>query len=269
MIAAAAALAEQGRTTAHALCTITDEQLVAVTGDAADAEMVLPWLDSAVPAGERGRLLTAAVRSLIAQGAMAPEGVAAALEGREPEGDPEAPVPGALLLGVVSRRVLSPVSLTVAAEASPAALQLHLDRDGTILVEQVSEAGLHHFHMSPRDEARKAVLAHLLAPGSIEHFASAASTTVIGTASRDEIRARSDVREQVSAEARSRTLEILDRRDHGRERVHIVPGRDGVLVMQELESDGSRGPHGDSPVEAALVGRAGLEDLVDAALSSV
>lgn len=155
---AAAALARHADPGPTALGSFTDEQLMVLHGSSEAPALLTPWLDrSAGSDAERELVRSSAARGLLAGGGVAPEGTLASVEGREPFGDAEDLLPAALPTGIVGRRVYSRrrVTLTDLDDPARGAIQAFADLDGSVMQEQVSARGIHHFTMSTADSAAR------------------------------------------------------------------------------------------------------------------
>lgn len=149
----ASALARHGIDGPAALASLTEEELLALTGSGDSSRVQTPWLDRFAPDDDRRSLLiTAARRSMIARGVIALERTMAAAERRHIIDGGDDLVPAALLAGIVGRRAISQRCVTMhdlAAGDPPSmtAIQLFADAAGSVLQEQVSHGGIHHFVM--------------------------------------------------------------------------------------------------------------------------
>lgn len=150
-VAAAGALASMIDEDPSPLITLTDEELFTLYGREGEGRFASPWLDRlAVDRGQRfdvGMLSSVLRRSMIARGMIAPEAILAAAEKREPVGDPQAMAGNFLLTGILTRRNHAAVRLEAVGHAPEerGAHGIFVDRDRTVLYEQTSPAGLHHF----------------------------------------------------------------------------------------------------------------------------
>ena len=152
-VAAAGALASMVAEEPSPLITLTDEELFTLYGREGEGRFASPWLDRlAVDRGQRfdvGMLMSVLRRSMIARGMIAPEAILAAAEKREPVGDPQAMSGSFLLTGILTRRNHAAVRLEAVGHAPEerGAHGIFVDRDRTVLYEQTSPDGLHHFTM--------------------------------------------------------------------------------------------------------------------------
>ncbi|WP_053916418.1 MULTISPECIES: hypothetical protein [Brachybacterium] len=150
-VAAAGALASMLDEDPSPLITLTDEELFTLYGREGEGRFASPWLDRlAVDRGQRfdvGMLTSVLRRSMIARGMIAPEAILAAAEKREQVGDPQAMKGNFLLTGILTRRNHAAVRLEAVGHAPEerGAHGIYVDRDRTVLYEQTSPAGLHHF----------------------------------------------------------------------------------------------------------------------------
>lgn len=158
---AAGALATDLSTTPRLLTTLTDEELTALTG-AERPGQILPWLDglrSRVPEyGAQEAVLTGA-RSLRARGLTAPESTLARLESREIIGETADVRASLVVTGIIARRAVSPRRLTFSHEGEGPTLTVvfSIDSDDSVLQEQVSPDGLHHFLIQDKASAHRAL----------------------------------------------------------------------------------------------------------------
>ncbi|HEX7351808.1 hypothetical protein [Brachybacterium sp.] len=158
---AAGALAGDLGPTPRLLTTLTDEELLALTGPDRPVNR-LPWLDGLrerVPGYGFEEAVLAGARSLRARGLTAPEEALAAIESRDRIGDGSAVRAGLVVTGIISRRAAARRRLALRRESDPQGLSVafHVDSDGTILQEQVSGEGLHHFLIQDLSSALRAL----------------------------------------------------------------------------------------------------------------
>lgn len=152
-MAAAGALAPRARSGPSPLLTLTDEEMFVLYGNAGKEQFASPWLDRlAVDRGQAfdvGMLMATARRAMLARGMIAPEVVLAAAEKREVSGDPLLTSANLLITGILTRRNHAVVRLEAFSDAPEerGAHHVFVDRDGTVLHEQTSPDGLHHFMM--------------------------------------------------------------------------------------------------------------------------
>lgn len=152
-IAAAGVLAPLARSGPSPLLTLTDEEMFVLYGNAGKAQFASPWLDRlAVDRGkafDAGMLMATARRSMLARGMIAPEVVLAAAEKREVRGDPQLTRANLLITGSLTRRNHTVVRLEAFSDSPEerGAHHVFVDHDGTVLHEQTSPDGLHHFVM--------------------------------------------------------------------------------------------------------------------------
>ena len=259
-VAAAGALARHGRERAAMLCSLTDEQLEALLGSEQPDGLRTPWLDDPGRRVHAGLLRASAVRALVAQGALAPEAVVARIEERDVDGDPRRVVPSMLVLGVLARCALSPRTITVHEPTAPrgGAVVVHVDADGTLMTEQISPEGIHHFQMCPPDAVADLLLLELCAPRGVEELVGIDGTCATGTGALDEILARQDVAAHIAPDTRELAIDLADKGVDEIERIGIRIGRDAALVMRPEEGEGSD----PGRVEAVLTGSGGLTALV-------
>lgn len=160
---AAGALASDLGPTPRLLLTLTDEELLALThGD----EERTPWverLQERVPGYGVDDAVLTGTRILLARGLTAQESVLARVEEREVIGEPGAVRASLVLTGILARKADPHRRVSVSREAGEGrtAVLLHVDADGTVLQEQVSPDGLHHFLVQDTASALRA-LGHLL-----------------------------------------------------------------------------------------------------------
>lgn len=158
---AAGALAGDLGPTPRLLTTLTDEELLALTGPDRPVNR-LPWLDGLrerVPGYGLEEAVLAGARSLRARGITAPEAALAAIESRDRIGDGSAVRAGLVVTGVIARRAAARRRLVLSRESDPHGLSVgfHVDSDGTVLQEQVSGEGLHHFLIQDLSSALRAL----------------------------------------------------------------------------------------------------------------
>lgn len=250
--AAAAALAPHAEGDPQVLTSITDEEILALTGDGIGFD--LPWVTAreARPEGfSRDEARLSAARSLVARGLFAPESAVAAIERREAVGDPEAWTPNILLTGIVARRMLVPLQIRADGPTVErvSIASMFVDHDGTVLQELVSPDGIHHFSMSDTAHAAD-VLRHRIDPGG---RAAGSPVTDVVTGSYEQLEASDEIGPLLhGAEHRTR-VRVTDRRDRLSPSLLVASGPAGVVVVQEAE-DGEL-------LEAAAASAAQLEEL--------
>ncbi len=153
----AGALARHGLEGPTSLLSLTDEEVLALVDDPEQEAVHLPWV-SAQEGSDQGfsrlQARLSSARSLFARGILAPEFAVAQIEGRTPRTDTGRPTPNALVTGIIVRRRHAVVTVDAVDELRPrGALQLFVDSDGSILQEQVSAEGIHHFVMTEQESA--------------------------------------------------------------------------------------------------------------------
>ncbi|MGP9539272.1 hypothetical protein ACT3SP_14770, partial [Brachybacterium sp. AOP43-C2-M15] len=158
---AAGALAKDLPSSPRLLTTLTDEELLALTGPDRSGER-LPWIDGLRERAEgfslEDAVLTGA-RFLRARGLTAPESVLAGIESRAIIGEGSQVRAGLVVTGIVARRAASRRRVTVTRESEPrgVAVRFFADTDTSVLQEQISEDGLHHFLIQDSASARRAL----------------------------------------------------------------------------------------------------------------
>lgn len=257
-VAAAGALAPHAAGAGRPLPSLTDEEIIALVDEDALAGFDLPWVDGreSRPTGfSRAEARLSAARSLLARGVLAPESAVAQAEGRRVEGDPSAYVPDALLTGILARRVLSPLVVRIEGPLQDRVtiVVMFVDHDGSVLVEQVSPDGLHHFAMCDREHAARLLVGRLLPPD----VPAVDPASAVGTW--DELLADPQVGPVLEDARRRSRVQVLDRRDGARDRLLVLAGPRGLALVEgdEERSD----PASDTPLRAALADPAGIEDL--------
>lgn len=152
-VAAAGALASMVDEEPSPLITLTDEELFTLYGREGEGRFASPWLDRlTVDRDQRfdvGMMTSVLRRSMIARGMIAPEAILAAAEKREPVGDLQALTGNLLLTGILTRRNHAAVRLEAFGHTPEerGAHGIFVDRDRSVLYEQTSPDGLHHFTM--------------------------------------------------------------------------------------------------------------------------
>lgn len=248
VIVAAAALAKHGQDHPTALVSLTDEELIALLGASPDPCLLTPWVDVHAPTDdERGVLAASARRSLLARGVVAPEATMAAAEEREPLGDPKAITATALLSGISGRRQLSQRRVTVEDIAvsdttDVVALQLFADRDGTVLQEQVTRNGLHHFVISRLEAALPTAIIWMLGvPDSETEFSSARFSGVRSGTLR-ELRNDTDVAETLAGASRHVRITAEDQADGVSQSLQIIHDGSSILAIERAEDSHEASP---------------------------
>lgn len=266
-LAAAAALAPHAEGEGHLLSSLTDEEILALTGDGIGFD--LPWVQARESRAEgfsRGEARLTARRSLIARGLLAPELAMAALEQREPTGDAGAWTPNLLLTGIVARRALVPLQVRLDGPTVDrvSIVSLFVDHDGTVLQELVSPDGIHHFRISGTPAAA-GVLRERLDP---QGAADASPPTPVVTGTLAELEASAELG-PVLASARFRTrVRSNDRRDGSSLSLLVAAADLGVVVLQEAAVDGASQAAGPDPLlEGTMATAAQLEELALSLLS--
>ncbi|WP_246957285.1 hypothetical protein [Brachybacterium sp. Marseille-Q7125] len=153
---AAAALASRAHEGPTALLSMTDEQLLVLSGRDPNSALVTPWVDAhAQSEQDHDLLLRSTARAMLAGGQVSTESTLAALEERDPMGEPSDLLPVPVAAGVLGRRGYSQLRVTATdLDASErGALQQFADSDGTVMLEQISANGIHHFTMCTREAA--------------------------------------------------------------------------------------------------------------------
>lgn len=236
---AAGALASDLASTPRLLTTLTDEELLALTGPDRPGERH-PWIDGLRERvsgyGMEEAVLTGA-RSLRARGLTAPEAALAPLESRARIGEGSAVRAGLVVTGIIARRAVSRRRLTVGRESDPRGFTtiFYADIDGSVLQEQVSADGLHHFLIQDLESALRALRS--LLEDDDEHVGEGGDGDEGGDA-------RSLVSggwEEVStalgiaAQAAVRRLDLVDRSDEAEETLWVAASPLGPVVLRSTE----------------------------------
>ena len=193
-ITCAGVLAKHADPGPTALISFTDEEILALVQDPEAEGIELPWIEaeSAAENGfDREQARRSALRSLIVRGVVGPENVIAQLEQREPRPEESPLTANSLATGIITRRraAAGTVRAADAREERNGSLLLFIDRDGTVLHEQVSADGLHHFVMENLEVAAEALQSFALREltGSVESTEDAAAGTVAWAGPRTEL----------------------------------------------------------------------------------
>lgn len=184
-VLAAGALVTDLEDAPRALVTLTDEEVLALHGEDSP-DLQLPAF-SVLQGREEGLARADGVllgsRSLQARGMIAPEGVLAKLEERTVIGDPRAFRASLILTGIVARRALFRRRISIADEVSEGSpvFEFSVDVDGTVLQEQISPAGLHHFLVHPAPSAARALASFVTPEGRSDEQTEEETTPRTGT----------------------------------------------------------------------------------------
>ncbi|MGP9694325.1 hypothetical protein ACT3TZ_06855 [Brachybacterium sp. AOP25-B2-12] len=258
---AAAALASDLSETPRLLVTITDEELLALAGPEED-EAALPWTDALrtrLPEYTVEDAVQTGSRILLARGMVAPEAVLARLEERSVIGDPETVRPSLLLTGVVARRALSPRRVSLRPEQPEGArfVVLHVDADGSVLQEQVSENGLHHFLMQDTASARRTISGLLDPPDEAAGLSADPAEARVVTGRWGEVRERLDVDDS----ALLVRIDVHDRPLRAQETLWWLRQGSSVHALRGA-SEGGRASLEHDDLEVASLGAGEREDLL-------
>lgn len=246
-VAAAGALAPRARSGPSPLLTITDEEMLVLYGNVGEAQYASPWLDRlAVDRGKEfdvGMLMATARRSMVARGMIAPEVILAAAEKRAVSGDPKRFSANLLITGVLTRRNHAAVRVEAFSHVPEerGAHHVFVDHDGTVLHEQTSADGLHHFAVQRVPDSIDLLRSFVLCrdPDQID-----ASTTKddarpeiawrgsVGTASSDP--ALLEHTGDLLAETRL-SLSGKGSGEHGM--IHLVSGQEALVILQPSPDD--------------------------------
>lgn len=163
---AAGALAKDLPSSPRLLTTLLDEEIIALTGPEAPGER-WPWLDGLrrrVPDYDLDEAVLTGARILRARGITAPEATLAKIEDREILGDGTAVRASLVVTGILTRRAAFRHRVSVSRESVAAELTVvfYTDSDGSVLQEQISPDGLHHFLIQDTPSARRAMKSLLL-----------------------------------------------------------------------------------------------------------
>jgi hypothetical protein len=241
-MAAAGALAPLARSGPSPLLTLTDEEMFVLYGNAGKERFASPWLDRlAVNRGETfdvGMLMATARRSMLARGMIAPEVVLAAAEKRVVVGDPQQMSANFLITGTLTRRNHAVVRLEAFSEAPEerGAHHVFVDRDGTVLHEQTSPDGLHHFMMQEVSESVDLLRSFVLGRNANEGDSSS-----MGTEDEPVLPWRGDTRaaatdpallEHTGALVAETRILLSGRSSAVQGEIHLVSGRHALAILQ-------------------------------------
>lgn len=254
-LAAAAALASHAQDEGTALLSLTDEELLALTGDGTGID--LPWIDGREGTGsafsrEEARL--SAGRSLLARGLLAPESAMAALESRDVVGDPEALTTGIVVAGILARRRMVPWEIRVDGPEQDrvAIVRLFVDHDGTVLHELVSPDGLHHFAVGDVPHSQNLLRGRL---GQVPDGAPASVDVVHGTWS--DIEASEELGPVLAAGTVRSRLVLSDHRTGEAQTLLLLVGPQGAVLTRESSAEQQ-----EPALEAVLISREDLDHLL-------
>lgn len=251
---AAAALAPQAAEDPQVLTSVTDEEILALTGDGLGFD--LPWVtarESRAEGFSRDEARWTATRSLISRGLLAPEAAVAQIEQREVDGDPASWTPNILLTGIIARRMLVPLQIRADGPTTDrvSIASMFVDHDGTVLQELISPDGIHHFTMSDATRAAS-VLRHRVDPGGHAGDSSAGGV-VRGTLA--ELEAVPGIGASLAPGASRTRVRLSDRRDRSEASLLVASGPAGVVVVRDL-------PDGADQFEATSATAAELDEFV-------
>lgn len=238
---AGAALASRADPGPTALGSFTDEQLRVLSGPANEnTSLLTPWLDSAAPdQAQQELLLASAARGMLAAGVIGPERTFAEAEGRTPDDDPDGLVPAALPAGIIARRRYSQLLVTITDVDEPERgfIQLFADRDGTVMQEQVSGQGVHHFTMCTIDSAMRVVRVWMLGSPQEESHYSASNAAEVWTGTMSDLRSVATLSAALNAPKRRVAVQAEDRAASTLQRLWVVRD-DETLIALEAASAG-------------------------------
>lgn len=258
---AAAALARHAEPGPTALCSLTDEQLMVLHGSSEAPALLTPWLDRTVGSdAERELVRSSAARGLLAGGGVAPEGTLASVEGREPVGGPEDLLPAALPAGIVGRRVYSRRRVTLTDLDGPArgALQAFADLDGSVMQEQISANGIHHFTMSTAASAARVQVLWALGTPEQAGASSEASAPEVRSGTFEELLADEELGAVLASPSRRVQVLVEDRAEGERRMLWVVHDGSTSVALQPSDTS-SEDPSLESAVlDAVRVGPDGL-----------
>lgn len=259
---AAAALARHANPGPTALASLTDEQLIVLHGTSDAPALLTPWLDrSARSDAERELIRSSAARGLLADGGVAPEGTLASVEGREPVGDPHDLLPAALPAGIVGRRVYSRRRVTLSDLDDPerGAIQAFADLDGSVMQEQISARGIHHFAMSTADSAARVQVLWALGAPDQAGAPSEEPAPEIRSGTFEELLADGELGAVLASPSR-RVRVLVEDRAAGERRMLWVMHDGSTSVALQPSDESSKSPSLESAVLDAV--RVGPDDLL-------
>lgn len=241
-MAGAGALAPLARSGPSPLLTLTDEEMFVLYGNAGKEQFASPWLDRlAVDRGQSfdvGMLMATARRSMLARGMIAPEVVLAAAEKRTVAGDPQLMSANLLITGVLTRRNHSVVRLEAFSDAPEerGAHHVFVDRDGTVLHEQTSPDGLHHFMMQGVADSVDLLRSFVLGREETQDDASPSDTdeeAVLAWRGNTDAAATDPALLKHSGSLVAETRIYLSGQTPAvKGELHLVSGRNGLLILQ-------------------------------------
>lgn len=258
---AAAALARHADPGPTALGSFTDEQLRVLHGTGEPPALLTPWLDrSAGGDAEMQLLLSSSARGLLASGGVAPEQTLAAVEEREPVGDPEDLLPAALPAGIVGRRVYSRrrVTLTDLDDPARGAVQAFADLDGSVMQEQISANGIHHFTMSTADSAARVQVVWVLGVPDLEGDSSGEPAPEIRSGTFEELVGDDDLGAVLRSPARRVQVLVEDRAEDERRMLWVVHDGSSSIALQPSDPSSEDPALERSSLDAVRVGPEGL-----------
>lgn len=258
---AAAALARHADPGPTALGSFTDEQLLVLHGSSEAPALLTPWLDRAAGSdAERELVRSSAARGLLAGGGVAPESTLASVEGREPVGDPDDLLPAALSAGIVGRRVYSRrrVTLTDLDDPARGAVQAFADLDGSVMQEQISVNGIHHFTMSTADSAARVQVLWALGAPEEAGARSGALDPEVRSGTFEELLVEGGLGAVLASPLRRVQVLVEDRAEGVRRMLWVVHDGSASIALQPSDAS-SEDPSLDSAVlDAVRVGPEGL-----------
>lgn len=240
--AAAGALAPAARTGPSPLLTVTDEEMLVLYGSAGEGQFASPWLSRlAADRGERfdvGMLMAVARRSMLARGMVAPEMVLATAEKRAVAGEPQSMRANLLVTGILTRRDHAAIRLEAFSDAPEerGAHHVFVDRDGTVLHEQTSPDGLHHFMMQEAPESgdllRSFVLGRQMEESNTSSSDTEGETTRVWRGEARSAAADPALLEHTGALVAETRISLSGQTPAVHGEIHLVSGQDSLVIIQ-------------------------------------
>src|SRR5690606_999142 len=262
---AAAALARHADPGPTALGSLTDEQLVVLHGAGDPPALITPWRDRAAGSdGDRELMPSDAARGGHARcgGERPSAGGAAArtlasVEGREPVGDPDDLLPAALPAGIVGRRVYSRrrVTLTDLDDPARGAVQAFADLDGSVMQEQISANGIHHFTMSTADSAARVQALWMLGDPELDGAPVGETAPEVRSGTFEELLADRDLGAILASPVRRVQVLVEDRAEGERRMLWVVHDGSSPVALQPADPTSEDQSLELSVLDAVRVGR--------------